>query len=66
MTEQPPTSEIESAPNPGFAVILMHDLGTDANDFVSLVPELRFTDVPAVRFVFPKAPEMPLPQTTAT
>jgi phospholipase/carboxylesterase len=58
MTEQPPTIEIESAPNPGFAVILMHGLGADANDFVSLVPELRFTDSPAVRFVFPNAPEI--------
>jgi len=57
MTEQSPI-EIESAPNPGFAVILMHGLGADANDFVSLVPELRFTDAPAVRFVFPNAPEI--------
>lgn len=58
MTEQPPTIEIESAPNPRFAVILMHGLGADANDFVSLVPELRFTYAPAVRFVFPNAPEI--------
>ena len=58
MTEQPPTIEIESAPNPGFAVILMHGLGADANDFVSLVPGLRFTNSPAVRFVFPNAPEI--------
>ncbi|MFM0222350.1 alpha/beta hydrolase [Paraburkholderia dipogonis] len=58
MTEQPPTIEIESAPNPTFAVILMHGLGADANDFVSLVPELRLNDAPAVRFVFPNAPEI--------
>jgi phospholipase/carboxylesterase len=58
MTQQPPTIEIESAPNPGFAVILMHGLGADANDFVSLVPQLRLTDAPAVRFVFPNAPEI--------
>ncbi|MFM0552298.1 alpha/beta hydrolase [Paraburkholderia sediminicola] len=58
MTEQPPTIEIESAPNPSFAVILMHGLGADANDFVSLVPELRLNDAPAVRFVFPNAPEI--------
>ncbi|CAE6755516.1 Carboxylesterase 2 [Paraburkholderia domus] len=58
MTDQSPTIEIESAPNPRFAVILMHGLGADANDFVSLVPELRLTDAPAVRFVFPNAPEI--------
>lgn len=58
MNEQPSTIEIESAPNPRFAVILMHGLGADANDFVSLVPELRLTDAPAVRFVFPNAPEI--------
>jgi phospholipase/carboxylesterase len=58
MTEPSPTIEIETAPNPGFAVILMHGLGADANDFVPLVPELRLTDAPAVRFVFPNAPEI--------
>jgi phospholipase/carboxylesterase len=58
MNEQPSTIEIESAPNPRFAVILMHGLGADANDFVSLVPELRLADAPAVRFVFPNAPEI--------
>ncbi|REG57926.1 phospholipase/carboxylesterase [Paraburkholderia sp. BL6669N2] len=58
MTEQPRTIEIESAPNPTFAVILMHGLGADANDFVPLVPELRLGNAPAVRFVFPNAPEI--------
>ncbi|MFM0393565.1 alpha/beta hydrolase [Paraburkholderia phytofirmans] len=58
MTEQPPTIEIESAPNPTYAVILMHGLGADANDFVPLVPELRLGNAPGVRFVFPNAPEI--------
>jgi phospholipase/carboxylesterase len=58
MTEPSPTIEIETAPDPRFAVILMHGLGADANDFVPLVPELRLTDAPAVRFVFPNAPEI--------
>jgi phospholipase/carboxylesterase len=58
MTEQPSTIEIETAPNPAFAVILMHGLGADANDFVPLVLELRLSDAPAVRFVFPNAPEI--------
>ncbi|GGD65880.1 alpha/beta hydrolase [Caballeronia grimmiae] len=58
MTDSPSTVEIETAPNPEFAVILMHGLGADANDFVPLVPELRLADAPAVRFVFPNAPEI--------
>jgi phospholipase/carboxylesterase len=58
MTEQPTEIEIETAPDPEFAVILMHGLGADANDFVPLVPELRLADSPAVRFIFPNAPEM--------
>ena len=60
MTALLTTIDVETAPNPEFAVILMHGLGADANDFVSLVPELRLGDLPAVRFVFPNAPEMPI------
>ncbi|SAK57861.1 carboxylesterase [Caballeronia hypogeia] len=66
MTDQPSSIEIETAPNPEFAVILMHGLGADANDFVPLVPELRLADAPAVRFVFPERRRSPSPPTTAT
>ncbi|MGF6602637.1 phospholipase/carboxylesterase [Paraburkholderia sp. GAS448] len=58
MTDLSTTIEIETAPAPKFAVILMHGLGADANDFVPLVPELHLSDAPAVRFVFPNAPEI--------
>jgi phospholipase/carboxylesterase len=50
--------EIETGPDPKCAVILMHGLGADANDFVPLVPELRLADGPSVRFVLPNAPEI--------
>jgi phospholipase/carboxylesterase len=60
MTDQEPSIEIETAPDPEFAVILMHGLGADANDFVPLVPELRLQDGPAVRFVFPNASAIPV------
>ena len=60
MTDLLSTIDVETAPNPEFAVILMHGLGADANDFMPLVPELRLGDAPAVRFVFPNAPEMPV------
>ena len=46
----------EIAPNtdqPQAAVIWMHGLGADANDFLPIVPHL---DCPQVRFVFPNAP----------
>ncbi len=53
----------ETAPNPDAAVIWMHGLGADANDFVPLVPELGLSargDPLAIRFVFPNAPVMPV------
>jgi phospholipase/carboxylesterase len=54
------TIEIETAPNPSAAVIWMHGLGADGNDFAPIVPELRIADAPAIRFVFPHAPMMPV------
>ena len=54
------TIEIETAPNPTAAVIWLHGLGADGNDFVPIVPELGLGDAPAVRFVFPHAPMMPV------
>ncbi len=54
------TVEIETAPQPTHAVIWLHGLGADANDFVPIVPELRLPASPAVRFVFPNAPVQPV------
>ena len=48
--------EIETAPNPAAAVIWLHGLGADGNDFAPIVPELRLAGAPAIRFVFPHAP----------
>jgi phospholipase/carboxylesterase len=46
------------------AIIWMHGLGADANDFVPLVPELDLdskSGAPlAIRFVFPNAPTIPV------
>lgn len=52
--------EIETRPNPGHAVIWLHGLGADGNDFAPLVPELQLQDAPAIRFVFPHAPVQPV------
>ncbi|ANN68714.1 alpha/beta hydrolase [Bordetella bronchialis] len=48
--------ELETGPNPTHAVIWLHGLGADGNDFAPIVPELRLPAAPAVRFVFPHAP----------
>lgn len=49
--------ELETGAGPLWSVIWLHGLGADANDFVPLVPELVKPDWPAIRFVFPNAPE---------
>jgi phospholipase/carboxylesterase len=60
MTTLLPRIELESAPNPTTAVIWLHGLGADGNDFAGLVPELDLDDCPAIRFVFPHAPSIPV------
>lgn len=42
------------------AVIWMHGLGADGNDFVPLVPELELPDQLPIRFIFPHAPIRPV------
>lgn len=48
--------EIETGPKPTRAVIWMHGLGADGNDFAPLVPELKLQGLPDIRFIFPHAP----------
>ena len=55
-----PCIELETAPNPTAAVIWLHGLGADGNDFVPIIPELKLTGCPGIRFVFPSAPSMPV------
>lgn len=52
--------ELETAPNPTHAVIWLHGLGADGNDFAPIVPELGLPNTPAIRFVFPHAPVRPV------
>lgn len=54
------TIDLESAPDPRHAVIWLHGLGADGNDFVVVVPQLLRTGWPPVRFVFPHAPVRPV------
>lgn len=52
--------EIETGKNPAAAIIWMHGLGADGNDFVPIVRELKLDAAPAIRFVFPHAPLRPV------
>ena len=60
MTTLLPRIERESAPNPTAAVIWLHGLGADGNDFAGIVPELDLRGCLPIRFVFPHAPSMPV------
>lgn len=52
--------EVETGRDPSAAVIWLHGLGADGYDFEPIVPELELPAKPAVRFVFPHAPMMPV------
>lgn len=52
------TIEIETAPNPVAAIIVLHGLGADGNDFVPICNEIDLRAIGPVRYVFPSAPEM--------
>ncbi|MDD2843638.1 MAG: dienelactone hydrolase family protein [Rhodoferax sp.] len=60
MTTLLPHVQIETAPHPSAAVIWLHGLGADGHDFAGLVPELDLSGCPAIRFVFPHAPAIPV------
>ncbi|UOD31413.1 alpha/beta hydrolase [Massilia violaceinigra] len=60
MSELLETIEVVTAPNPTVAIIWMHGLGADGNDFVPLVNELDLAGLPGIRFVFPNANTMPV------
>ena len=55
-----PCIQIESAPNPTAAVIWLHGLGASGDDFAGLYPELDLAGCPAIRFIFPHAPPIPV------
>jgi phospholipase/carboxylesterase len=55
-----PCVETETAASPRHAIIWLHGLGADGNDFAPIVPELVGHEWPPVRFVFPHAPVRPV------
>ncbi len=60
MSQILPHIKIETAPNPNAAVIWLHGLGADGNDFAGLVPELDLRGLAPIRFIFPHAPSIPV------
>ncbi|CAG0904561.1 unnamed protein product, partial [Cyprideis torosa] len=60
-----PAIEYETAPTPTAAVIWLHGLGADGNDFRPIVPELKLPAEPGIRFIFPHAPSIPVTPSTA-
>ena len=54
------TIQLDTGPNPTASIIWLHGLGADGNDFVPIVHELDLIGCPAIRFVFPHAPTMPV------
>lgn len=60
MTSVLPHIETSTGPSPDAAVIWLHGLGADGNDFAAIVPELDLVGCPPIRFVFPHAPSIPV------
>ena len=50
----------ETGPEPLHAVVWLHGLGADGNDFAPIVPQLQSAARRPVRFVFPHAPVRPV------
>jgi phospholipase/carboxylesterase len=55
-----PNIEVATNDNPQVAVIWLHGLGADGNDFVPFVQELNLSGLPGIRFIFPHANTMPV------
>jgi phospholipase/carboxylesterase len=51
---------IETGEQPDAAVIWLHGLGADGNDFVPIVEQLALPSHYAIRFIFPNAPLRPI------
>lgn len=60
MTEAFDGIETLTGPTPRAAILWLHGLGADGNDFAPIVPELVERHWPPIRFVFPHAPVRPV------
>jgi phospholipase/carboxylesterase len=51
---------IETESRPNAAIIWLHGLGADGNDFVPIIDQLQLPSQDAIRFIFPHAPVRPI------
>ena len=51
---------IETQAQPDAAIIWLHGLGADGNDFVPIIEQLQLRSHMAIRFIFPNAPIRPI------
>ena len=49
----------QTGDKPKLAIIWMHGLGADGNDFAPVVPQFNISDLP-IKFIFPHAPKIPV------
>ena len=54
------TIQMETGNNPDAAVIWLHGLGANSNDFVPVVKQLHLPENLSIRFIFPNAPTRPI------
>ena len=54
------TIEVHGAEPPRATIIVLHGLGADGTDFLSFADELDLSAVGPVRWVFPRAPVIPV------
>jgi len=52
--------ELQTRSDPDASIVWLHGLGADGFDFVPLVRELQALGAPALRYVFPHAPQRPV------
>jgi phospholipase/carboxylesterase len=60
MTTPLQTIELHPAAAPSATIVVLHGLGADGTDFLSLADEMRLEAVGPVRWVFPRAPVRPV------
>ena len=54
------TIELHTGDNPRASIVMLHGLGADGTDFLSLADELDLAAVGPLRWIFPRAPVMPV------
>ena len=54
------TIELQTGPDPGASIIVLHGLGADGNDFVPICEQLDLSAAGDVRYVFPHASVRPV------